>query len=138
MPDISGGILAIDTFYDPPPGGGLASPTNGTMRRGDRLFSFDRKFYVTLQTDGNFVIYGAAGDFSGWAVSNFYDHYYLINKVVMQWDGNLVFMTYDGWPLLATHTEGHPGAFMEMQDDRNLVIYNSDGSWAGWSSGSEV
>ena len=140
MPDISltGGRLDTTTFYDPPPGGGLATPTYGAMRRGDRLFSFDRKFYVTLQSDGNFVIYGAAGDFSGWAVSNFYDQYYLIEKVVMQWDGNLVFMTDSGWPLLSTNTQDHHYAYLLMQDDRNLVIYNSDNSWAGWSSGSQV
>jgi hypothetical protein len=138
MADISGGILAPWVWYDPPPGGGLASPTNGTMVRGDRLFSFDRQFYVAMQTDGNFVIYGSAGDFSGWAVSNFYDEYYLINKVVMQGDGNLVWQTYDNWPLLATNTQGHWGAFAVMQDDRNFVIYNSDNSWSGWSSGSQV
>jgi hypothetical protein len=138
MADISGGILASCFFYDNPPGGGLAAPTFGTMVRGDRLWSFDRQFYVAIQTDGNFVIYGSRGDFSGWAVSNFYDEYNLINKVVMQTDGNAVWQTYDGVPLLATNTQGHWGAFMVMQDDRNLVIYNSDGSWSGWSSGSQV
>ena len=90
MADISGGILASWVFYDPPPGGGLAAPTNGTMVRGDRLWSFDRQFYVAMQTDGNFVIYGSRGDFSGWAVSNFYHEYYLFYKVVMQTDGNAV------------------------------------------------
>ena len=52
---------------------------------------------------------------------------------VMQHDGN--FVLYDletGTPLWATHTDGHPGAWVHVQGDGNLVIYSASNE-ALWS-----
>ena len=45
-------------------------------------------------------------------------------EAIMQTDGN--FVVYDletGAPIWNTHTDGHPGAYLNVQDDGNLVIY---------------
>jgi hypothetical protein len=47
-------------------------------------------------------------------------------EAVMQADGN--FVLYDletGIPLWATHTDGHPGAYLNVQGDGNMVIYSA-------------
>jgi outer membrane protein assembly factor BamB len=54
-------------------------------------------------------------------------------EAVMQYDGN--FVVYDletGTPVWATHTDGHPGAFLNVQGDGNLVVYSAEGE-ALWS-----
>ena len=47
---------------------------------------------------------------------------------VMQGDGNFVINDTTVWPwepLWATHTEGNSGAYLNVQNDTNLVIYSS-------------
>ncbi len=53
------------------------------------------------------------------------------NMLAMQGDGNLVLYT-NGKPTFSTNTWGHPGAFVQLQDDRNLVVYGPDNKplWA--------
>ena len=54
-------------------------------------------------------------------------------EAFMQEDGN--FVVYDletGTPVWATHTDGHPGAWLHVQGDGNLVIYSADNE-ALWS-----
>lgn len=51
----------------------------------------------------------------------------------MQRDGN--FVIYNGFSLRAsfsTHMEGHGGAFIVLQDDGNLVIYDANGPPTYW------
>jgi hypothetical protein len=55
----------------------------------------------------------------------------------MQGDGNLVVYRYDPTlghdvPAWASNTSEHPGAYVVVQSDGNLVIYN--GRWPIWSS----
>ena len=52
---------------------------------------------------------------------------------VMQTDGNLVLYEFSA-PRWRSGTEGHPGARLEVQQDGNLVIYDTAGR-ARWSSG---
>jgi hypothetical protein len=49
-------------------------------------------------------------------------------------DGNLVSLTADNTPVWATMTHNNPGAFLSLQTDGNLVIYNSRGTTALWAS----
>ena len=84
---------------------------------------------MTLQTDGNAVVYGNNG--ATWS-SHTADH--AISKLVMQQDGNLVlFNTVGGsdWASNSAQSDGGP-FHLVMQDDGNLVIYNSGGRsiWA--------
>jgi hypothetical protein len=61
---------------------------------------------------------------------------YIVNgngEMVMGTDGNLV-VTACGHAVWATGTVNHPGAYVKMQTDGNLVVYSPSGS-ALWSSG---
>jgi outer membrane protein assembly factor BamB len=54
-------------------------------------------------------------------------------EAVMQTDGNFVVYDLDtGTPIWHTHTDGHPGAYLNIQDDGNLVVYSAEGE-ALWS-----
>jgi hypothetical protein len=49
----------------------------------------------------------------------------------MQQDGNLVLISPTGTAVWASHTDGHPGAFLTQQNDGNVVIYDPSGApWA--------
>jgi len=60
----------------------------------------------------------------------------------MNTDGNLVIYDGDGNPVWASHTDGHPGAMCQLNDDRVLVIYEDpNGPKAGtavWNSAGGV
>jgi hypothetical protein len=43
----------------------------------------------------------------------------------MQGDGNLVIYDTMSRPLWASHTAGHPGAWLIVQSDGNAVIYDT-------------
>lgn len=51
----------------------------------------------------------------------------------MQGDGNFVLYTASNVPLFHTRTNGRAGAYLAVQDDGNLVVYQ--GGAARWSSG---
>ena len=55
---------------------------------------------------------------------------------VMQGDGNFVVYG-QGGPIWSTGTFNHPGAFLALQSDGNVVVYSSSHQalWASWSSG---
>ena len=50
----------------------------------------------------------------------------------MQSDGNLVTYEFGGKSTWASHTSGRPGAYLAVQDDGNVVVY--DGSKALWAT----
>jgi hypothetical protein len=52
--------------------------------------------------------------------------------LVMQPDGNLV-QYVDGLVNWATNTSGHPGNWLAMQTDGNLVMYNTSGTAVWWT-----
>jgi hypothetical protein len=58
------------------------------------------------------------------------------NNIVMQKDGNLVVYG-NGKAIWQSHTYGHPGAYLVLQPDRNLVIYSAGGK-ALWQSGTDI
>ncbi len=55
----------------------------------------------------------------------------------MQSDGDLVLFDSSGNSMMHTNTAGHPGAYLDMQDDGNLVIYvgSPDPANAIWATG---
>ncbi len=62
---------------------------------------------------------------------------------IMQTDGNLVLYDTSGQPHWNSKTQGNPGAFLNVQDDGNLVVYRAGSTTqtAGnslWSSGTNV
>ncbi len=50
----------------------------------------------------------------------------------MQLDGNLVIYSVTDKPLWDSKTSGHPGAYVVLQGDRNLVMHDVTGNviWA--------
>lgn len=126
----------------PPP---TPTPMNGILKPGQRLlvnqplYSQDGRFFLVLQgSDSNLAKYGP----NGWAKSLFGGR--LIGKPVasvdMQGDGN--FVPYDAqvrpfidaFGPIASHTSGHPGAWLAMQNDGHVVIYDVDGTVL-WTDG---
>lgn len=96
------------------------------MYKGGELWSLDRRFRFTYQTDGNLVVYSPDGvlwaSHTGGRASN---------ALIMQNDGNLVL--YDNsTPVWWSGTPGGVvSAHLVMQNDGNLVLYRSNGTtWA--------
>lgn len=94
--------------------------TGGSLTAGQTLTSSNGQYRAAMQTDGNFVVYGAKGPL-WWTGTN----KGASSLVAMQTDGNLV--VYSGGAnsrsLWATYSAGSD-ARLVMQDDGNLVIYS--------------
>jgi hypothetical protein len=147
---------------DPTTGGkhcwacGALSPGQQLVQ-GQSLTSCDGHVELSMQTDGNLVIYrdGVAhwDTQTGTAFGNTPGY-----RVTMQTDGNLVLYDVNGNALFPTcafttaqlnagpwnstpgclpsWTNGTPGASLAMQDDGNLVVYGPPGNqflWASWT-----
>ena len=99
-------------------------PAPGRMLPGDRLSrtvsvsSITGNVTLTVQPEQNVVLYNKG--VALWSAAN------TLNRgtsvLVMQGDGNLVAYNGSGAALWASGT-GHPGAWLAIQDDCNLVIY---------------
>jgi hypothetical protein len=98
----------------------------------DALRSADSRFTLSLQSDGNLVLYESDSQ-PVWATETDGQD---VSRATMQSDGNLVLYSSGGDAVWASGTEGNEGAYLLLQDDRNLVIYNNDGSplWASNTS----
>jgi hypothetical protein len=96
-----------------------------SLRVNDKRTSTNGKYYVTLQSDGNVVLY--KGEKALWATgTNRQDVY----GIFVQKDGNLVAYLSGDRPTWASNTAGRGGreTFLIMQDDGNLVLYKRLGS----------
>lgn len=100
------------------------------LRAGASHRSCDGRFELSMQLDGNLVVY-EDGDQPLWSSQTNGTH---AQRVVMQSDGNLVIYGADGQPYWASRTYGHDGAFADLQDDGNFVVYERDGT-ALWYTG---
>lgn len=96
---------------------------------GQSIRSYTGKYSLTMQADGNLVMYRNDGTVryrfakNGWFAA-------------MQTDGN--FVEYNGMmsPIWNSGTGGHPGSIVAVQDDGNLVVYSSGGIPL-WNIGAE-
>ena len=91
--------------------------SGGSLTSGQSLLSCDRQHRLTMQDDGNLVLYGR-GNAVLWAT-------YTVGRgqyAKMQNDGNFVLVG-GGQPLFDTHTDQHFGAYLAVQDDGNMVVY---------------
>lgn len=99
------------------------------LTSGRTLASCNGRYALTMQTDGNLVLYrSGAGALwsSGTAGSDGY-------AFVMQGDGNAVLLGRYENPLWSSRTFGNAGATLVVQDDGNVVVYAA--STPKWSSG---
>jgi hypothetical protein len=99
------------------------------LRPGWSLLSNNGVFVLTMQTDGNLVMYkGTQAVWSSNTAGNANAY------ATMQNDGNFVVYNSYGSALWYTNTWGNSGAYAVMQNDGNFVVYNSSGR-ALWSTG---
>jgi hypothetical protein len=99
----------------------------GRLYQGQAIYSPNKKYRLTIQTDGNLVIYTATRPI--WATNTWLKP---VKFVAMQSDGNLVLYDETMKPYWDSGTWNRGLSRLVMQDDGNLVIYNSVGSptWA--------
>ncbi len=114
---------------EPPPAGCGTMSADQMLLPGEDLRSCDGRFSLSMQHDGNLVVY-QAGAGARWHT---HTHGQSASGVVMQSDGNLVLYGTGEGALWHTHTHGNGGAYLRMQDDGNLVVYR--GSTVLWNSG---
>jgi hypothetical protein len=104
---------------------------------GGGLTSSNGRVSLILQSDGNLLLrrndaFNAPVLWStnlGWIP--------VCDYAIMQWDGNFVLLDgHEGDECWSTRTSGHPGAYIVLQDDGNLVVY--DGGVALWASNTEL
>lgn len=100
-----------------------------TLQTDQSLISDNGQYRLTVQLDGNLVLYGPSGPVWATNTSCFACGSYLI----MQQDGNLVLYTGSGQALWATNRFGS-GARLVVQDDGNLVVYSGTNQviWSRW------
>lgn len=99
------------------------------LKVGEQLVSSNGKVNLTLQTDGNLVLWRVADSRPLWASNTAGKP---VQTAVMQTDGNFVAWGPNGQAYWASGTSGH-GVSVVLEDDANLVVYNPTA--ALWSSG---
>lgn len=87
---------------------------------GDSVASENGNFTLTMQHDGNLVLYNGYG-VAMWNSRT--DHIGAGANAVMQEDGNLVVYDSGGNAAWESGTAGHPGAFARVQNDGKVMIY---------------
>jgi len=100
---------------------------NGSLFVGQTLTSPGNKAYLTLQSDGNLVLYQSGTNMPLWASNTAGKPAY---RASIQGDSNFVIYDKNSHPLWATNT-GNLGAHNSgifVQDDGNLVIYKDNRS----------
>ncbi|CAD7815659.1 hypothetical protein CHRY9390_03012 [Chryseobacterium aquaeductus] len=100
------------------------------FRKGQKLYSANRSYYLSFQTDGNLVLATKNGD-PIWSSATDNRGY-----AKFQDDGNLV--VYDSYnkAIWSTNSSNRGVRNLKIQDDGNLVLYNDNNS-AIWSSGTQ-
>jgi len=101
---------------------------NESLGWGDSVSSCDGRFRLTMQTDGNLVLY--QGSTALWHTGTQGTG---AQRAIMQNDGNFVVYAANNNAVWHSHTYDNPGAYLAMQDDGNLVVYNSANSYL-WAS----
>ena len=102
---------------------------NGLLVADQSLTSPDGRFGLSVQDDGNLVIYQNSNGSALWASNTSGNQ---PGFLIMQGDGNLVFYGPNNVPIWNSQTSGNAGAALSLQSDGNLVIYN--GSTPIWST----
>ncbi len=129
------GVLWATGTNVPPPvaPGPPAGPSKGDrlgegqrLAPGEQLVSPNSRYRMTMQTDGNLVLYDV--DSKTWA-SNTNGH--PVIYLEMQTDANLVVYGPGRSAVWASNTDHHgTHAFLVVQDDGNAVIYATVPTWA--------
>jgi hypothetical protein len=102
------------------------------MLEGEVIYSANKMYYVTLQTDGNIVVYTVATGKARWNSGTYNKGTIGTRTLNMQGDGNLVL--YNGAQALWSIGKNSAAApfVATMQNDGNFVVYDVNGKalWA--------
>ena len=90
---------------------------------GGSIPSLDGRFTLT---DGNLVLYHTGGAPAGWATSTVGR---AVTQAIMQADGNFVLNGPAG-PIWSTGTHGHPGSYLVVQNDGNVIFGPGGPLWS--------
>ena len=96
-------------------------PANSGLSRGQGWSSPDGSTALYQQNDGHVVLYH-----NGVAIWTAVGTYGIGTTFVMQGDGNLVAYDAAVRPLWNSKTNGHPGAYLAIQNSGNIVVYYGD------------
>ncbi len=95
----------------------------GMLPVGESIWSLDRRYQLTMQKDGNLVLYrNTEGKIKSiWSTGT---NGKAVEKCVFQTDGNFVLYSYSNKSLWASGTNNKNATYLQLQNDGNLVIYN--------------
>lgn len=96
-----------------------------TLMPGDKVYSADNRFYVTVKANGNLAVVVASGGSELWASggSTIATHH-----ASFQSNGNLVLYDASANSLWSSNTANNPASQLFMQNDGNLVIKDVNGT----------
>jgi hypothetical protein len=100
-----------------------------SFRPESELYSDNGRFRLTLQSDGNLVLYdeGGVSTVSATAVWNSGTSGNPGAYAVHQADGNLVVYSAANRPLMSTGTQGNPGSTLKLEDNGRLTLRSASG-----------
>lgn len=97
---------------------------------GGSITSSDGRFNLTMQTDGNLVLYRNSDGYPLWNTGTYGSG---ASVAYFQSDGNFVLYNFTG-PVWYTNTSNFPCARLAVQSDGNLVIYSASNQYV-WGTG---
>ncbi|OJW76691.1 MAG: hypothetical protein BGO59_20845 [Spirosoma sp. 48-14] len=102
-----------------------------TLMRGEDKHARNLRYKLSMQDDGNLVIYQFANQKLTpiWSTGT---NNKGGDKAIFQADGNFVLYDFDKRPIWASNTKGR-GAYMLLQNDGNLVMYDRQDKYV-WST----
>jgi hypothetical protein len=100
------------------------------LNNGQSLYSCNGQFRLTMQSDGNLVLY--AGSRALWASNTYGSGGYV--ATITNLADFVVYGLPDDGPRWSTNTLGGPSAHLALQDDGNIVLYNGAGGVL-WQTG---
>ena len=96
------------------------------LNLGESLKSPNGQYIFRLQNDGNFVLYKVASPTDKILWTSKTKNPYVWD-VAMYEGGELVIEDSEYYPIWSTPTGGNPGAYLQLQNDGNAVIYSAKG-----------
>lgn len=111
---------------------------NEILSRGQSRYSPNHQLRLVLQEDGNLVLYAAGAEQALWHTHTFGQP---VTGAIIHPDGNFALYNTSNQPVWdlfsAAQIPSRPGAYLRVQDDGNLVLYDPY-SGAVWSSNTRL
>ncbi|ASZ14214.1 hypothetical protein KTO58_02900 [Chitinophaga pendula] len=100
-----------------------------SLVQGQYLVSANGRYSLFMQTDGNLVLYKLDGSILWQTNTGGHTEYF---RIWMSPNGSLALLDRNNLIITTTPTNTYPGAFLQLLDTGNLVIY--DGTTIIWST----